>query len=107
MEPRLLLWCRMDKGAEMNSADEAFDQVFNTIAVAVMAFAFCAGYFVSSYVHDSKVEEAGFHEKLRFCHDQMKYGQTRHIWRQEYCGKSLDAVDPISGSPVMGVIEDK
>lgn len=91
----------------MNSADEAFDQVFNTIAVAVMAFAFCAGYLVSSYVHDSKAEEVSYRDKVNFCHDRMKDGKTRYIWRQEYCGKSLDAVDPISGRPVMGVIEDK
>jgi hypothetical protein len=91
----------------MTSADEAFDQVFNTIAVAVMAFAFCAGYVVSSYVHDSKVVEASHREKVNFCHDRLKNGKILYIWRQEYCGKSLDAVDPISGKPVIGVIDGK
>ncbi|MFA6904124.1 MAG: hypothetical protein WC236_13695 [Gallionellaceae bacterium] len=95
----------MSKNNQDSPVEEAFDQVFNTIAVAVMAFAFCTGYWVSSYVHDSKVEEAGFREKVNFCHDRMKDGRIAYIWRQEYCGKTLDAVDPISGSQVMGVID--
>jgi hypothetical protein len=75
------------------------------VAVLAALTAFVIGYASCAYVKYERAQEAGFHEKLRFCHDRMKDGKTRYIWRQEYCGKTLDAVDPISGKSVMGVIE--
>jgi hypothetical protein len=77
------------------------------IAVLIALTAFVIGYASCAYVKYERAEADRF-EKITFCHDMMKDGKTLHWWRKEYCEKKstkLRAVDPISGRPVMGVIE--
>lgn len=74
------------------------------ISVIIACAAFLAGWIGCGIVKGS-AEEANRFEKVTFCHAMMKDGRTLYWWRQEYCGKALDAVDPISGKPVAGIIE--
>jgi len=90
--------------ATLSSMNTRQKEAVVDIAVLVACAAFLAGWVSSGIVNYVKAE-ASYREKVNFCHDRMKDGRIAYIWRQEYCGKTLDAVDPISGRPVMGVIE--
>jgi hypothetical protein len=77
------------------------------VAVLTALTAFVIGYAACAYVKYEREQESRF-EKITFCHAMMKDKKTLHWWKQEYCkkpAKTLDAIDPISGRPVIGVIE--
>lgn len=77
----------------------------NAILAAVI-LALCAG-FVVGYAACSVVQREVSHiDKVNFCHDRMKNDAIRYVWRQQYCGKvKIEAIDPITGKPVMGIVE--
>ena len=90
----------------MNESDEAFEEVSKTLALFVLACTLAIGCFIGYYFHDGQVKEESYRQKVNFCHDRMKNDQIRYTWRQQYCGKvKIEAIDPITGKPVMGIVE--
>ena len=71
-----------------------------------VVMALCAG-FIAGYVACAVVQrEATYREKANFCIDRMKNDAIRYVWRQQYCGKvKIEAIDPITGRPVAGIVE--
>lgn len=86
----------------MSETDEALEEVTRSIGMLVLTIAFLAGFAVGWYLHG----EANYREKVNFCADRMKSKEIRAWWRSQYCGNvKLEAIDPITGKPVAGIVE--
>lgn len=45
-------------------------------------------------------------EKVKFCHDRMNNKDVLLAWKMSYCkAPVLNAIDPITGKPVAGIVE--
>lgn len=75
-------------------------------ALAAVILALCAGFIVGYAACSAVQREATYREKANFCADRMKNKEIRAWWKSQYCGNvKLEAIDPITGKPVMGIVE--
>lgn len=86
----------------MTESDEALEEVTVSIGMFALTIAFIAGLAVGWHLHG----ETNYREKVNFCIDRMENDAIRYVWRQQYCGNvKIEAIDPITGKPVAGIVE--
>ena len=86
----------------MSESDEALEEVTRSIGMIVITIAFLAGLAVGWYLRG----EESHIDKVNYCADRMKNKEIRAWWKSQYCDKvKIEAIDPITGKPVMGIVE--
>lgn len=90
----------------MTESDEDFEKVAVSFGLFVICIAFVSGFALAWYLRGEVEQEVAYREKANFCIDRMENDAIRYVWRQKYCGNvKLDAIDPITGRPVAGIVD--
>lgn len=90
----------------MTESDEALEEVTRSVGMFALTVAFLAGFAVAWFLSKQVQHEESYREKVNFCADRMKSKEIRAWWRSQYCGNvKLEAIDPITGKPVAGIVE--
>lgn len=86
----------------MSESDEDLEKVAVSFGLFVLCIAFIVGFALAWNLRG----EEEYIEKLKFCHDRMKNKDVLAAWKMHYCkAPVLDAIDPITGRPVAGIVE--
>lgn len=90
----------------MSESDEALEEVTVSIGMFVLCIAFVSGFALAWYLRGEVEQEVTYREKANFCIDRMKNKDVATWWKMKYCDNvKLDAIDPITGRPVAGIVE--